>query len=85
MWTVYKREIIAREKADKDFLKNYYKRNKALHEEQHGGGAKDSDKEISNVAKQQDSLDDWPVELDSDEEAPEGMVANGLVDEQFKV
>ncbi len=43
MWTVYKREIIARQKQDADFLKNFYNKSKERHRDEHGeeemGGA----------------------------------------------
>ena len=33
MWATYKSEIMEREKDEKDFLKNFYERNRAQHEE----------------------------------------------------
>ena len=70
MWTVYKREIMQREKEQKDFLKKYYAHNKQQHEMQlqNGNGPIGKQGRGHVMPPRQESEDDWPVELDSDEE-----------------
>ena len=68
MWTVYKREIMQREKEQKDFLKKYYAHNKEQHEMQLQNGPMGKQGKGHVMPPRQESEDDWPVELDSDEE-----------------
>lgn len=70
MWTVYKREIVEKEKEEKDFLKKYYHRNKEHYEK--GGGPAASGSAPSSGATPSSAAvptyESLPVELDSDEE-----------------
>jgi hypothetical protein len=84
MWAVYKKEIVAREKNEKDFLKNYYKRHRDLHETTDGdGGATDGADLDANIPQNVPNGDlkstsssvealrrdsDFEIQLDSDEE-----------------
>ena len=73
MWSVYKREIVAQEKKDKDFMKHYYKQSKDKHEkkddkEKDGGEAQGGDLtnghlEMEMAASSNQESMDWPVEL----------------------
>lgn len=54
MWTAYKKEIMAKEKKQKDFLKKYYQQSKTKYNH-------------DNEEPEPES-GDWPIQLDSDEE-----------------
>ena len=76
MWTLYKREIMEKEKQEKDFLKKYYKKNKEHYEKgANKGGGGDSDKPNPSPPDQHQDIgpgasayESLPVQLDSDEE-----------------
>ncbi len=76
MWTVYKREIIALEKENEEFLRQYYRQTKAKHDGETGAAAVAAaaagNPPLSNgvVMPSEDAGDD-EVELDSDEEMPQ--------------
>ena len=61
-----------KEKKEKDFLKRYYQHNRAIHEaevekETNDSRLQDSNAGLEDSMKRHES-EDWPVELDSDEE-----------------
>ena len=75
MWTSYKKEIVAREKEHKDFLKSYYQQNRIDHDKNMVEEGMDTGlappvtvTRLKSMSPRAESLDDWPVELDSDEE-----------------
>ncbi len=62
MWTVYKKEIIEREKEDEFFLQNYYKHAKERDDViTHHGTTAESE-------QHEEEAEEYPVELESDEE-----------------
>ena len=75
MWTVYKREIIAQEKENREFLKQYYRqsrdRNRAPPGEEPPTPRTAAMLANGVVLPSQDREDDCEVELDSDEEMPQ--------------
>ncbi len=64
MWSVYKKEIMAQEKKDHDFLAHYYKQSKEKHEkkDKEAEDLANGRLEMEMAASNQESMD-WPVEL----------------------
>ena len=74
MWTVYKKEIIAQEKENGEFLKHYYSQNKAKQDgslEGQAGKVSVGPLPAASNDNEDAESEDWPIQLDSDEEMPQ--------------
>jgi len=88
MWKTYKKEISEKEKEQKDFLRNYYRHSLRIHlgnstdgEKKTNFSAEDESKETAadfQYIDNNDDDDDYPVQLDSDEE-PTSFHAKGMM------